>query len=347
MTAKKVLIVDDSMTMRALFTNALERSKDLVVVGAANGADEARDMIAELRPDVLTLDVEMPGMTGIEFLEELMTSRPVPVVMLSTLTQKGADVSLRAIELGAVDCFPKPARATPDEFEKIVGKLCKTVLTAASTNLAARRAQKAARPAAGPGTYHWDGSLVAIVGGMGGIEAASEMLAGFPANCPPTILMLAIDEGFGVPFAAKLSRSIAPKVKLAADHEPLEQGTVYIAVDPTRHVVIDRWPGGTMRLVDREPVNGCRPSADLLLGSIAKTAAGKCQAVILSGGGSDGRAGMAAVHGSGARCFGQSVETALVADAIIAASSACPLISVAPADLAAALTQASVVQNAA
>ena len=116
MTAKKVLIVDDSMTMRALFTNALERSKDLVVVGAANGADEARDMIAELRPDVLTLDVEMPGMTGIEFLEELMTSRPVPVVMLSTLTQKGADVSLRAIELGAVHCFPKPARATPDEF---------------------------------------------------------------------------------------------------------------------------------------------------------------------------------------------------------------------------------------
>ncbi|WP_422247625.1 response regulator [Sphingobium sp.] len=117
MTKTKVLVVDDSTTMRALFSLTLERCKDLVVVGAAANADEAEQMIAELRPDVLTLDVEMPGRNGLEFLGDLMASRPMPVVMLSTLTQKGADVSLRALELGAVDCVPKPLQATQAEFD--------------------------------------------------------------------------------------------------------------------------------------------------------------------------------------------------------------------------------------
>ena len=104
--AVKVLVVDDSITMRALFSSALERSGDLIVVGAAANADEARDMIVELKPDVVTLDIEMPGMNGIDFLEEIMTTKPMPVVMLSTLTQKGAEVTLKALEIGAVDCFP-------------------------------------------------------------------------------------------------------------------------------------------------------------------------------------------------------------------------------------------------
>lgn len=319
MAATKVLVVDDSITMRALFTNALERSKDLVVVGAANGADEARDMIAELRPDVLTLDVEMPGKNGLEFLEELMDARPMPVVMLSTLTQKGADVSLKAIELGAVDCFPKPQKATPDEFDKISGKLCKTVLTAAKTNLAARKAPGAATPAKAAEGYVHDGRIVAIAGGMGGMEAAQEMLAGYPANCPPTILLLAIDEGLAVPFASRLAQSIAPKVKLATDGEPLVEGTIYVAADPARHVVIDRWPGGTIRLVDRDPVNGCRPSADVLFAALARTAAAKTHGVMLSGGGVDGAAGMGAIKGAGGAVLAQSPETALVAEAIEAA----------------------------
>lgn len=318
MAATKVLVVDDSITMRALFTNALERSKDLVVVGAANGADEARDMIAELRPDVLTLDVEMPGKTGLEFLEELMGARPMPVVMLSTLTQKGADVSLKAIELGAVDCFPKPQKATPDEFEKIAGKLCKTVLTAAKTNLAARKAPAAAPAKAVEGYVH-DGRIVAITGGMGGMEAAQELLAGYPANCPPTILLLAIDEGLAVPFASRLAQSIASKVKLASDGEPLIEGTVYLAADPTRHVVVDRWPEGRLRLIDRDPVAGCRPSADLLFASLAKTAANRCRAVSLSAGGQDGAAGIGALSAAGAVCLAQPPETALVRETIDAA----------------------------
>lgn len=333
MPAKKVLVVDDSITMRALFTNALERSKELVVVGAANGADEAREMIAAFHPDVLTLDVEMPGKNGLEFLEELMGTKPIPVVMLSTLTQKGADVSLKAIELGAVDCFPKPQKATPDEFEKISDKLCKTVLTAAKTNLAARKAPKAAATKSAEG-YQPDGRVVAIAGGMGGMEAAQEMLASYPGDCPPTILLLAMDEGLSAPFALRLDQSIAPSVKLATDGEKLEPGTVYIATDPTRHVVIDRWPDGAIRLVDRDPVNGCRPSADVLFAGLARTAASKAYAVILSGGGIDGAAGMASIHASGGVVMVQSAETALIAEAIQAAQGKGAATRGGPADLA-------------
>lgn len=312
MAATKVLVVDDSITMRALFTNALERSKDIVVVGAADGAEEARAMIAQLHPDVLTLDVEMPGMNGIDFLAELMETRPIPVVMLSTLTQKGADISLRAIELGAVDCFPKPQRATPDEFEKISAKLCKTVLTAAKTNLAARKLPITTVNVSAPVDYEWQGEIVVAAGGMGSIEAASDMLAAFPANCPPTVVSLAIDEGLGVPFASRLSRASAAKVKLAADSDLLEQGVIYIAIDPRFHVVVDRWPGGRIRLVDRDPVNGVRPSADLLFGSVAKTGAAKSIGIVLSGDGSDGAAGIAAIKAAGGTCLVQDPATALV-----------------------------------
>lgn len=336
MAATKVLVVDDSITMRALFTNALERSKDIVVVGSANGADEAREMIAELRPNVLTLDVEMPGMNGLDFLAELMETTPLPVVMLSTLTQKGADVSLRAIELGAVDCFPKPPRATPDEFEKISSKLCKAVLTAAKTNLAARKQAAATAPVMAPtGDYAWREEIVAVAGGVGGIEAASEMLAALPANCPPTIVSLAIDEGLGVPFASRLARTAAAKVKLAEDGAALEQGVILVAVDPRFHVVVDRWPGGRLRLVERDPVNGVRPSADLLFGSVAKTAGARAVGVVLSGDGNDGAAGIAAIKGGGGVCLVQDPATALVRTMIDAAIARGVTAMAGPAQLAA------------
>jgi len=331
--ATRVLIVDDSITMRALFTSALEGHKDLMVVGAANGADEARKMIKECYPDVLTLDVEMPGKNGIEFLEELMETRPMPVVMLSTLTQKGAEISIKAIELGAVDCFPKPQKTTPDEFQKIAGALCKTVLTAAKTNLSARRAPKKVAAPVATG-YVTDGRLIAIAGGMGAMEASVEMLSSFPAGCPPTLLVLEMDEGLAVPLASKLAQTIAPTVKLANDGEKLEVGTIYVAANPNRHVVIDRWPEGTIRLLDRDPLNGCRPSADLLFATLAKTAGAKAHCVVLSGGGNDGAAGIAAVAGAGGQVYGQSLETALVPEMITAACAKGLKQLAAPADLA-------------
>lgn len=331
MAAIKVLVVDDSITMRALFSSALERSDDLVVVGAAANADEARQMIADLRPDVVTLDIEMPGMNGIEFLEEVMRSKPMPIVMLSTLTQKGAEVTLKALEIGAVDCFPKPTRATPDEFASISGKLCKLVATAAKSKVkkydpeaaaaaaeaAAARVEAAAQPTAKP--YQWNGSIVALSASMGGGVAISELLSAWPTNCPPTIVLQQLEAGLAEPFAARLNETIVPEVKLAEDGTPLLPGHVYVLANPDVHGLVDRWPGGAIRLVARDPVNGARPSADLLLTTLAKTARDKAVGVILSGSGTDGAAGLAAVRQLGGLTLCQDKESAMVFEASAAA----------------------------
>ena len=332
MAAIKVLVVDDSITMRALFSSALERSNDLVVVGAAADANEAREMIAEMRPDVVTLDIEMPGMNGIDFLQEIMTTKPMPIVMLSTLTQKGAEVTLKALEIGAVDCFPKPTKATPDEFAKISGKLCKLVATAAKSKVkkydpeaAAAAAANAAAAQAQATTqtvtkaYKWNGSLVALSASTGGGPAVTELLKAWPANCPPTIVLQQLEEGLAEPFAARLNDAIAPDVKLADDGMPLQQGCVYILSAPDKHGLIDRWPGGTIRLVARDPVNGVRPSADLLLTTLAKAARDKAVGVILSGAGTDGAAGLGAVKQLGGLTLCQDRESAMVFEASAAA----------------------------
>jgi two-component system chemotaxis response regulator CheB len=138
MNDARVLVVDDSAAMRALFCDILEQTRNVRVIGTAASANEACDKIAQLQPNVVTLDVEMPGMSGIDFLEEIMTTRPMPVVMLSGLTQAGTETSLKAYELGAVECFPKPLKATPEQFTKTVAKLGKIVLAAANSNVRER-----------------------------------------------------------------------------------------------------------------------------------------------------------------------------------------------------------------
>lgn len=328
MSAKiKVLVVDDSITMRALFSNALERSGDLVVVGAAADAAEAREMIPELRPDVVTLDIEMPGMNGIDFLEEIMTTKPMPVVMLSTLTQKGAEVTLRAMEIGAVDCFPKPKHVSPEEFDRVADKLCKLVATAAKSHVkkfdpkVQEEQQAAATAAASPSAprYKWNGSIVAITASTGGGVAVTELLSSWPKDCPPTIALIQMEDGLAVPYAARLNAAIAPEVKMAEDGMNLQPGHVYLLAHPDRHGLIDRWPSGSLRLVARDPVNGMRPSADLLLTTVAKAARDKAVGVILSGMGNDGAAGMAAVKQMGGLTLCQDKESALVFEASEAA----------------------------
>ncbi|MCF8709871.1 chemotaxis-specific protein-glutamate methyltransferase CheB [Rhizorhapis sp. SPR117] len=316
----RVLVVDDSITMRALFTDVLERSSGINVVGAAANADEARDMIAALKPDVLTLDVEMPGKSGLEFLEELMESNPMPVVMLSTLTQKGAQTSFKALELGAVDCFPKPQQATPEEFDKIVDKLGKLVVAAANGKVRS----KAVKAAAGTIDlseipFEWNGKLIAMSASTGGVEAISELLAAFPVNCPPTIVLQQMEAGFAVPFTDKLDAAIKPKVVVASDGLKLEQGTVYVVADPDKHAVIDRWPDASIRLLGNDPVQGFRPSADLLFATIAKTAGANGVGMILTGMGRDGAAGLKALRGAGGKTFCQDKDSCMVHEAPAAA----------------------------
>lgn len=322
MSAKKtrVLIVDDSVTMRALFTAALEKSSDITVLDAAADAAEARELIASLKPDVITLDVEMPGMNGIEFLEEIMTKNPMPVVMLSTLTQKGAEVSLKAMELGAVDCFPKPQQASPEEFNKISDKLCKLVVAAGRSNVRKpSEREEGPRAVADGSNYKWNGSIVAMAASTGGIEAYMECLAALPRNCPPTVILQQMEEGLAVGFASKLNQAIQPEVRLAGDGEKLMQGYVYVAADPNTHVVVDKWPGGSIRLLPRDPVKGFRPSADLLFAALAKTAGARTVAAILTGMGDDGAMGLSAIKAAGGLTLCQSVGSALVPEVIEAA----------------------------
>ncbi|MBB4642141.1 chemotaxis-specific protein-glutamate methyltransferase CheB [Rhizorhapis suberifaciens] len=316
----RVLVVDDSITMRALFTDVLERTSGINVVGAAANADEARDMISELKPDVLTLDVEMPGKSGLEFLEELMESNPMPVVMLSTLTQKGAQTSFKALELGAVDCFPKPQQATPAEFDKIVDKLGKLVIAAASGKVKAKAVKEAAPVASiSERAYKWNGALVAMSASTGGVEAIAELLASFPPNCPPTIVLQQMEAGFAEPFTAKLNEKIKPNVVVASDGLKLEQGTVYIVADPAKHAVIDRWPDASIRLLGNDPVQGFRPSADLLFATIAKTAGTNAVGMILTGMGRDGANGLKALRGAGGKTFAQDKDSCMVYEAPAAA----------------------------
>lgn len=338
MTTAKVLVIDDSITMRALFSEALEQTRDIVVVGTANGAEQAREMIRSERPNVLTLDVEMPGMNGLDFLAEVMETHPMPVIMLSTLTQKGAATSMKAFELGAVDCFPKPQNSSPAEFAKISVKLGKLVHAAANG--------KVSKPSKSDGrkfdgTYHWDGKLVALSASTGGIEAISEILRSFPANCPPTIALMRIDPGFIEPLVARLKGEIDADVKQAQDGMKLEQGCVYIAADPLAHVVVDKWPDGCLRFLDKESVQGFKPSASLLFASMAKTGADTVGA-ILTGMGSDGAAGLKALRSAGGVTIAQDEATAMVYEAPSAAVEAGAVSqSVALGDIAHALLSSS------
>ena len=302
--------------MRALFSDILDQAKNVRVVGAAANAAEARDQIDALRPNVITLDVEMPGMSGIEFLEEIMEHNPLPVVMLSSLTQAGTETSLKAFELGAVECFPKPLRATPEQFNKSVGKLGKIVLAAANSNVRDRKTVRDQKQV--DAQFEWNGRIVACSASMGGIDALTTLLSDFPSNCPPTIVALQAEPALVETFIKRLNTDLKCAVKAAKDGATLNQGTIHIAADPECHVVVEPGTPPRIRLIAREPIEGARPSANLLYGSIARGAVPAVGAV-LTGMGNDGAKGLKLLRDAGCDTFAQDRKTALVAEAPTAA----------------------------
>ena len=308
----RVLVVDDSAAMRALFSDILDQAKNVRVVGTARSAADAREQIAELKPNVITLDVEMPGMSGIDFLEEIMEKDPLPVVMLSSLTQAGTETSLRAFELGAVECFPKPLKATPEQFAKSVGKLGKIVLAAANSNVRDRKVRTEQKTSEAP--FEWNGHLVAVSASMGGIDALTTMLGQFPGNCPPTLVCLQAEPMVVDTFIKRLDDMLKCHVRPAKDGATLTQGTIYIAADPERHVVVEAGQPPRLRLMERDPVDGARPSANLMFGSIARGAIPTVGAV-LTGMGSDGARGLRLLREAGCETFVQDRKTALVSEA--------------------------------
>ncbi|MRX51836.1 chemotaxis-specific protein-glutamate methyltransferase CheB [Paracoccus sp. S-4012] len=308
----RVLLIDDSPTMRRLIALSLARDPRIEVVGGAGGAAEALERIASLRPDALTLDVEMPGTSGLDLLEQLMRERPMPVVMVSSATQAGSHAAVTALALGAVDCVAKPKSYMEEDcFAGLADKL----VVAAAANLGAPRCHWTGRATRAPPPaqdFDWNGSIVLIGASTGGIEAVGRVLSGFPADGPPTVVIQHMPEGFLASFAARLQGGVAPEVVLAREGLPLRRGRVAIAPGGAHHLGIAASAEGPVcRLLAQPRRNGHCPSVDVTFES-ALTLAPAVVAALLTGMGRDGVAGLARLRQAGAACLAQDRESAVV-----------------------------------
>ena len=308
----RVLIVDDSATIRHLLSAALARDPEIEIVGTAPEPAVARQMIKDLNPDVITLDVEMPNMTGLEFLEKIMRLRPMPVVMVSTLTEKGANVTLDALAMGAVDYYPKPKENVAATLDRAAVELAQKVKTAARARVRART-QPVSRPAIkANGAFKPNGKIVAIGSSTGGVEALMEVIAHFPENCPPTLITQHMPAHFTTTFADRLNRISGAHVAEAEDGAPLHIGQIYLAPGSDYHLAVTDANGLRCRLRRDDLVNGHRPSVDVLFESFARFVGRRAVGVLLTGMGRDGAAGLKTMHDAGAATIGQDEATCVV-----------------------------------
>jgi two-component system chemotaxis response regulator CheB len=312
MKKTKVLIVDDSSTMRGLIASALSQDPDIEVVGQAEDPLQARQAIKALNPDVVTLDVEMPNMTGLEFLEKIMRLRPMPVIMVSTLTSRGAEETVRALEIGAVDCIEKPRPGNEHNFEELPFK----IKIAASARV--RPLKEARRIGAGSDTksaladYASDGRVLAIGASTGGVEALIELLSHFPEKCPPTVIAQHMPPSFTRSFASRLDRVCPAKVQEAYTGAKLEPGHVFLAPGGSQHLQVSSTSDLHCRLKPGDRVNGHCPSVDVLFESVAHACGGNAVGLILTGMGRDGAAGLLSMRKAGAKTFGQNESSCIV-----------------------------------
>jgi two-component system chemotaxis response regulator CheB len=305
----RVLVVDDSATMRGLITNTLNQDPEIEVVGTAADPLEAREAIKALNPHVVTLDVEMPNMNGLEFLEKLMRLRPTPVVMVSTLTVRGAEATLTALELGAVDCLAKPATGGPNAFDELAEK----VKLAAQSRPRARAAAAVRGAAAAPAkAYAPEGRVLAIGSSTGGVEALMTIVGHLPANCPPTVITQHMPATFTRSFAERLNRACAADVAEAYDGAPLGPGKVYLAPGGDAHLSIEGAAQLRCRVMAGDLVCGHRPSVDVLFHSVARAVRSRAIGLILTGMGRDGAQGLLAMREAGASTLGQDEATSVV-----------------------------------
>jgi two-component system chemotaxis response regulator CheB len=309
----RVLVVDDSAIVRKVLTEELGRYPDIEVVGAAIDPYIARDMIVRLKPDVITLDIEMPRMDGLSFLSKLMKHRPMPVVVVSSLTPENSETALRALELGAVEvmCKPGAAYSTAD----ISRRLVQAVRAAARSKPAALRLSPAATPvtpAAGSFQLQTTRKIVAIGASTGGTAALEVVLRGFPADTPGIVVVQHMPEHFTNAFAKRLDGLCAMQVREARDRDEVVTGLCLIAPG-NKHMILDR-SGAVyhVRLKDGPMVHYQRPAVDPLFESVARNAGVNAVGAILTGMGSDGAAGLLAMRQAGARTLVQDEKTCVV-----------------------------------
>ncbi len=311
----KVLIIDDSALMRQLLSEILRTDKVIEVVGVAADPYIARHKIKSLNPDVLTLDIEMPGMNGIDFLEKLMRLRPTPVVMVSSHTKNGAQSTLRALELGAFDFVTKPEIESEKSIDEFSDGICAKVKAAAKAHLLPGKrlkkvpAKKAARRAINKS--HQD-SFIVIGASAGGTEAIREILIGLPADMPGIAIVQHMPVNFTTLFAERLNNQCALNVREARNGDSLTGGKVLIAPGGKQMEIISNRNGYEVKVYDGEPVNRHCPSVDVLFNSAANHIGQYALGMILTGMGRDGAEGLLAMRRSGAYTLAQDETSCVV-----------------------------------
>ena len=308
----RVLVVDDSALIRQLMTELLGADPGIEVVGTAADPYIARDKIKRLSPDVLTLDIEMPRMDGLTFLRNLMRLRPMPVLMVSALTQPGAQLTLDALALGAVDFVAKPKFDRECGLADFAAVLVEKVKQSAHARVTRLADAPVASRRDSPVGYRGIDRLLALGASAGGTEAIGEVLARMPADAPAIVIAQHIPAAFSGPFAERLNRHSRMTVLEANDDQPLLAGHAYVAPGG-RHLRVlrngARWHG---RLGDDDPVRRHRPSIDVLFESVAAQAGDKASAALLTGMGDDGARGLLALRKAGASTFAQDAASSVV-----------------------------------
>ncbi|MCK8108122.1 chemotaxis response regulator protein-glutamate methylesterase [Pseudoalteromonas sp. 2CM41L] len=308
----KVLIIDDSPLIRRLLSEILSQASDIEVVGCAEDPYQAREMIKLLNPDVLTLDVEMPKMDGISFLRNLMRLRPMPVVMISTLTQQGSPITLEALELGAVDFIAKPTVNVKQQMSQYAYVVQQKVRVAAGARVRSfKKVSTVSEPLPSNAQFLLN-KVIAIGASTGGTEAIKEVLIKMPTNCPAIVITQHIPPVFSTSFAQRMDRTCAINVKEAQHGDKLTAGWAYIAPGGLHLSIKERGASLYCELDDSEPVNRHKPAVDVLFNSLLECGAKNIVAALLTGMGSDGAKGLLSIKQAGGYTIAQDEFSSVV-----------------------------------
>jgi two-component system chemotaxis response regulator CheB len=308
----RVLVVDDSAVMRQLISRELSRDSQIQVVGTAPDPYVARDKVVKLMPDVITLDVEMPRMDGITFLRKLMRHRPTPVIVISTLTARGTQTALDAMDAGAIDVLAKPdSEHAPQEFGPLLIRKVKSA--------AGARARHSAPSGATPIQYSKppvmrgaSGIILAIGASTGGVQALTEVLTAFPENAPPTLVVQHMPPHFTASFAQRLDHICRVRVKEARDGDDVRAGEVLLAPGGYHMLLRKTAARYSVDVKDGPDVHRQKPSVEVLFNSVARYAGAAAVGAILTGMGADGARGLLEMRKAGARTIAQDEATCIV-----------------------------------
>lgn len=309
----KVLVIDDSVIVRQILSKELSKAADIKVIGTAIDPYVAREKIIALKPDVLTLDLQMPRMGGLTFLSKLMKYYPLPVIVVSSLTPEGSEAALRALELGAVDVIAKPGTAySVSEISQMLVDRIRAAMTAKRRALKPAEQPIPSKPAEPINPLHSADKIVAIGASTGGTEAIKRILLGFPAGAPGTVIVQHMPANFTAAFAERLNQICLMEVREAEDNDWVTPGVALVAPG-NRHMTLRR-SGDRYRVEvkDGPPVRHQRPSVDVLFHSVAQQAGANAVGVILTGMGNDGVRGLLAMHQAGAFTLAQDKESCVV-----------------------------------